>query len=71
MGSQYDWLLLLWEFIRYETGILLPYDPGPSRISSYLATDAYTKAGLDLWSGIRFPSPGDVAKSKLLQKIGS
>ena len=69
VGTHYCYPLLLWELIRYETGILLPYDPGPSRICSYLATDAYTKAGLDLWSGIRFPSPADVPN--VLRKIGS
>lgn len=69
VGTHYCYPLLLWEFIRYETGILLPYNPGPNRICSYLATDAYTKVGLNLWTGIRFPSPADVPKP--LRKIGS
>ncbi len=37
VGAHYSYLLFAWEFVRYETGILLPYDPGPNRICSYLA----------------------------------
>lgn len=71
VGTHYSYLLFAWEFVRYETGILLPYDPGPNRICSYLATEAYAKNVLNLCPGIRFPSPADVAQSKLLRKIGS
>lgn len=62
VGGHYSYLLLVWEYVRYKTGILLPYDPGPNRICSYLAADAYRKNVLNLWPGIRFPSPGDVPK---------
>jgi uncharacterized protein YycO len=61
VGTHYCYRLLAWEYIRYKTGIQLPFDPGPyNRICSYLATDAYTKNGLNLWPRIRFPTPGDV-----------
>ena len=69
VGTHYSYLLLAWEYARYKTGILLPYDPGPSRICSYLATDAYTKCGLNLWPRIRFPTPADV--SGPLRLVGS
>lgn len=69
VGGHYSYLLLAWEFVRYETGILLPYNPGPNRICSYLWADAYRKNGLDLWPGLHFPSPADVPKP--LRLVGS
>jgi uncharacterized protein YycO len=69
VGTHYCYPLLFWEFIRYTTGILLPYNPGPNRICSYLATDAYAKAGLNKWPRIRFPTPGDVPEP--LRLVGS
>ena len=60
VGGKYCYILLAWELIRYATGIWLPFNPGPSRICSYLATDAYTKYGLNLWPKIRYPTPADV-----------
>lgn len=71
VGGHYSFLLLVWEFVRYTTGILLPYDPGPNRICSTLWAAVYRSVGIDLCPGMRHPSPGDVAASKRLRKIGS
>lgn len=72
VGGHYDYFLLVWEFIRYVFHWLLPYQEGKTvRICSTLWADAYRQAGIDLCPGIRYPSPGDLANSKLLQKIGS
>ena len=49
-----------------------PYDPGPNRICSTLwIEDAYRAVGIDLCPGIKYPSPADVAQSRLLRKVGS
>jgi uncharacterized protein YycO len=69
VGSQYDYLLILWEAIRYMTHVLLPYTEMKSRICSTLWSDAYLAAGIDLCPGVKYPSPGDLAKSKSLVKI--
>jgi hypothetical protein len=72
VGGQYDYFLLVWEFIRYTFGFVLPYKEGKMiRICSTLWADAYRKAGVDLCPGVKYPSPGDLAVSKLLRKIGS
>jgi len=72
VGGQYDYFLLVWEFIRYTSNLRLPYKEGKSvRICSTLWADAYRKNGIDLCTGIKYPSPGDLANSKLLRKVGS
>jgi hypothetical protein len=70
IGGRYDYLLILWEAIRYLTHILLPYKETKSRICSTLWSDAYLAAGIDL-CGVKYPSPGDISKSNKLVKIGS
>ena len=69
VGSRYDYLLILWEAIRYMTHVLLPYKEMKSRICSTLWSDAYLAAGIDLCPGVKYPSPGDLAESKSLVKI--
>jgi len=72
VGGHYDWMLLPWEFIRYVTGIMLPYrEPPKARICSVLWAGIYQDAGINLCPGIRYPTPAEVAESKLLVKIGS
>ncbi len=71
-GGHYDYLLLLWELIRYKLHILLPYkEPSRAKICSGLWAAAYRKAGIDLCPGIKYPSPADLANSRLLVKVGS
>lgn len=71
IGSHYDYLLIMWEFIRYVTNTLLPYTETKSRICSTLWADAFLEVGIDLCPGIKYPSPGDIAQSKSLMKISS
>jgi hypothetical protein len=71
VGSHYDYLLLIWELTRYKLKWLWPYHEGQNRICSTLWSDAYRQAGVDLCPGILYPTPGDLANSKLLRKIGS
>ena len=72
VGGRYDFPLLLVELIRYAFGIMLPYrEPKRSRICSVLWAGIYRDIGIDLCPGIRYPSPGDLAQSKLLRKVGS
>jgi hypothetical protein len=71
VGYRYDYLLLAVEAARYLLHVCLPYrEPFRSRICSTLWSDAYRAAGVDLCPGIRYPSPGDIAQSKLLRKVG-
>ncbi|MED1205038.1 hypothetical protein [Heyndrickxia acidicola] len=69
VGGRYDYLLILWEAVRYVTHVLLPYKEMKSRICSTLWSDAYLAAGIDLCPGIKYPSPADLAVSKSLIKI--
>lgn len=72
IGTHYDYLLLFVEAIRYLLHITLYYkEPFHSHICSTLAADAYKSVGVDICPGIKYPSPGDIANSKLLRKIGS
>jgi len=72
IGKQYDYFLLAWELCRYVLHVTLPFrEPFHSRICSTLWADAYKTAGIDLCSGIRYPSPGDIAQSKLMRRIGT
>jgi hypothetical protein len=66
----YDYILVAVEFVRYVFHIMLPYrEPFSARICSTLWADAYRSVGVDLCPGIRYPSPADIAQSKLLRKI--
>lgn len=70
VGTKYDYLLLLWEFLRYVKHIALPYKEYHSHICSTLANDAYQDIKVFLCPGIILPSPADIAESKMLIKIG-
>ena len=71
LGTHYDYLLLFWEFLRYRLHILLPYKEFHNHICSTLARDAYKSIRLELCPGIKYPSPSEIGKSKLLIKVGS
>lgn len=70
-GSHYDYLLIVWEAIYHLFHWVLPYKEGNKRICSTLWANAYLAAGVNLCPGIRYPTPGDLAKSPLLRKIDS
>jgi hypothetical protein len=69
VGSHYDYLLIVWEAIYHLFHWFLPYKEVNKRICSTLWSDAYLAAGVNLCPGIRYPTPGDLAKSPLLRKI--
>jgi uncharacterized protein YycO len=71
VGSRYDYLLLLWEALRYILGVVLPYFKTRRKICSTLWADAYKAAGIDLCPGVKYPTPGDLANSPLLVMVGS
>jgi hypothetical protein len=72
IGTKYNWWLLVWELLRYKLHILLPFKGEfHCHICSTLAVDAYRNIGIFLCPGIKYPSPGDIGKSKLLKKIGT
>lgn len=71
IGTNYDYKLIVWEAIRYLTHILLPFKETKNRICSTLWSDAYLAAGINLCPDLKYPSPGDLAQSKLLVKVGS
>ena len=72
VGGFYDFPLLFVELIRYAFGVLLPYkEPPNTRICSTLWAGIYRDAGIDLCPSIKYPSPADLAQSKLLRKVGS
>lgn len=71
IGGRYDYRLLFVEAIRYWTGIVLPCkEPPHVRICSTLWAGIYRDAGINLCPEIKYPSPADLAKSKLLTKVG-
>jgi uncharacterized protein YycO len=69
IGTRYDYLLIAWEALRYLAHITLPYHNDYRVICSTLWSDAYRYAGIDLCPGIRYPTPADLAQSKLLRKV--
>jgi hypothetical protein len=72
VGRRYSYMLLGWELLRYTFGVMLmPSKDWQPIICSTLWADAYHAAGVDLCPGIRFPTPADVANSKLLRMVGS
>lgn len=71
VGGRYDYGLLFVELLRYELHLLMPYkEPPKNKICSVLWVDAYRSAGVDLCPGVSYPSPADVANSKLLRRVG-
>ncbi|WCK55442.1 hypothetical protein PP175_05685 [Aneurinibacillus sp. Ricciae_BoGa-3] len=71
VGSRYDYLLIVWEVVRYLLHKAIPYFKTKRVICSTLWADAYLAAGLNLCPDVKYPTPGDLANSKLLRKIGS
>lgn len=73
VGHRYSYWLIGWELLRYTFGVMLIPEKqwDPIICSTLWAVEGYRKSGIDLCPGILFPSPGDVAQSKLLRKIGS
>ena len=71
IGKQYDWKLLIWEYIRYKLNIILPwwFENTDSVICSELIYDSFLNIGIDLCPNIKYPSPKDLSESKLLTKI--
>ena len=73
VGGRYDYLLLGVEFVRYVSGVIIPFrEPPNARICSTLwAVGIYRDAGIILCPDIRWPTPRDVNESKLLVRVGS
>ena len=71
VGERYDYSLIVWEFIRYTFGVYLPFVEEGKLICSTFVTDSIRGAGLEFCEGIKFPSPGDVAKDPSLEFIGT
>lgn len=72
VGTRYDYELIGWELEHYVLHVDLPFVEGDSRHDcSTLWSDAYRSVGVELCPGIKYPTPGDLAHSPLLNKIGS
>jgi hypothetical protein len=73
VGNHYSYLLDVWEFVRYVFGVtIMPSkDWQPIICSTLWAVKGYRHVGIDLCPGIMFPTPGDIANSKLLRKVAS
>jgi uncharacterized protein YycO len=72
IGGKYDYPLLFVEAARFLLHITFPYkEKFNCRICATLYVEAYRSVGIDLTPGIKYPSPGDVANSKLLRKVMS
>jgi len=71
LGKQYDYKLLIWEYIRLKLNIILPYFNSSSVICSELVRDSFLNStNIDLTPVIRFPTPKDLSESKILTQIG-
>jgi hypothetical protein len=70
IGTRYDYFMLAWQVVRLLTGIIPPYLKNPRRICSTLWADAYRAAGVDLCPDVPYPTPGELAESNWLTKIG-
>lgn len=69
IGTPYDYSLLIWEASRYLFNWVWPYKNKDSSLCSTLWSEAYRKAGIDLCPDVKFPVPGDLAKSRYLHKV--
>lgn len=69
IGASYDYDLIIWEASRYLFNWVWPYDNKDSSLCSTLWSEAYRKAGIDLCPDVKFPVPGDLAKSRYLHKV--
>lgn len=71
IGRRYSYSLIVWELLRYLGLTLTPGTSWDPVICSTLwAVEGYRNVGVDLCPGIPYPTPGDVANSKLLRKVG-
>lgn len=71
VGTKYDYKLVIWEASRYLLNWTWPYKAGDNSLCSTLWADAYRKVGVDLRPDIIYPSPGDLGKSPIIQKVES
>lgn len=71
IGTSYDYYLLVWEASRFLLHWVWPYENTNSSLCSTLWSEAYRNAGIDLCPEVKFPAPGDLAKSKYLNKVKS
>ncbi len=69
VGTSYNYWLVVWEGCRYLLNWQWPYKTGKSGLCSTLWADAYREAGVDLCPEAIFPSPRDLADSRLLRKV--
>lgn len=71
-GTHYAYRLLALEFEHYVFHLHPQYnDDGREYDCSQLWLDAHRSVGVDLCPNVTFASPGDLATSKLLRKVGS
>jgi uncharacterized protein YycO len=71
VGTRYDYFLIAWEAEHFLLGVDVPFHEHGRFDCSTLWADAYRSVDVDLCPGIPFPTPGDLAKSKLMRKVGS
>jgi hypothetical protein len=69
VGTSYNNWLIVWQGCRYLLNLQWPYKTDKGNLCSTLWTDAYREAGVELCPDVVFPSPRDLADSKLLQKV--
>lgn len=69
-GIKYDYFAIFEELVRYELGISIDnYNEGNRRICSSFVNDAAKSIG-KVWSKEHIPSPADLAKGGILQRVG-
>lgn len=71
VGTKYDYGLIAWEAVHFLLHIDCPYSEGKRHDCSTLWNDAYKSVGINLRPDLKYPSPGELAQSKLLKKVGS
>lgn len=71
IGTKYDYKLIFWEASRYLFDWTWPYNTDNKSLCSTLWAEAYRKAGVNLCPDIIYPTPGDLGKATLLEKIES
>ncbi|QSO46900.1 C40 family peptidase [Alicyclobacillus mengziensis] len=72
LGAKYDYLLFGFLAFKHLLRLDVPVYGGKKRqICTTLWTDAYRSVGIELCPGIEYPTPGELAESALLRKVGS
>ncbi len=71
VGTSYDYLLLIWQVSRYLLNWEWSYENTKHSLCSTLWADAYRKVGVELCPDVAYPSPGDLADSRLLRQVWS